>query len=188
MYYTGIMTNSGRNCAFFPVFHGRFDSLLTIQEDRSGIIFFMPQRHHTGDVIWKLIIIYAFLGMVAFVTLLVGVNNKGWDPAVIAAHPQLPLFLAGAAAAIVIPFALFSIRAARRPYPAMVFDRDRRTLTAGYRRRQEWREKKIETDFPISRRLRFYATTRPSVKDISGDLSAMTAMSSISLYAVRIDG
>ena len=136
---TEHIPRSGRNCSFFPIARGRFDSLLKMKEEYSGITFYMPPRFHIGNVFWRMFFIYFFIFMIAVAVITLAVNNGGLDIASLIEHPQRDYYLAAAAAVIILPYLLAMILAFLKPHPVLEIDRLKQVIKAGYMRRGEWK-------------------------------------------------
>lgn len=142
------MRDSGRNCSFFPIARGRFDSLLKIREDSSGLTFFFPSAVHVGNVFWGVFFSYVLLFMIAFAVLMLGVNNSGWDLTPLFQHEQREIIFIAGAAVLLLPFIILPVIASFKPYPAMNFNPSDRTITAGYKRGLDW--KKVAHSYSFS--------------------------------------
>ena len=138
---------SGRNCSFFPIARGRFDSQLRMKVEGNGLTFFMPSSFHIGNIFWRLFFIYIFLGIIAFVTLTLGINNGNWNIVPFFEHPQRNTYLIAAGAILIFPYIFIMILAFLKPVPRLFINQEDKTITAGMYRRGFWKSVSYQYSF-----------------------------------------
>ncbi len=129
---------SGRNCSFFPISQGRFDSILKMTEKHEGLSFYMPSRFYVGTVFRRIFSIYALLFLVAFIGLILAVNNGNFEIEKLVEHPQRNQYFIIAAVVLLFSFILFMTIAGLKARPRIEIDRMKQTITAGFYKKSGW--------------------------------------------------
>jgi hypothetical protein len=133
------LSPSGRNCSFFPISRGRLEPILKMTETNEGLSFYIPSRFYVGKIFSRIFSIYALLFIVAFIVLILTVNNGNFEIANLVEHPQLYQYLFIAASGILFSFILFMTIAGIKARARIEINRNKQTITAGFYKKSGWK-------------------------------------------------
>ena len=125
------ISSHGRNCSYFPIARGRFESILKIRSEDDAISYTISHGYYTGQYLWRLFFFNVFIAMIMFAVATVYVNNTDFEIIDLVEDPLLPLYFGIAAAYLILPFVFFLIKGRRKPVPVILISRENGTITAG---------------------------------------------------------